>query len=77
MTFAEFTHSTDTAYNLAMLFLSSYERPANQDQPNRGTQAANWFTILSGGSNPTPPPISMKNDYIKLLLCDSLNGWKW
>lgn len=71
MTFAEFTHSTDTPYNLAMLFLSSYERPADPNQPNRGTQAENWFSVLTGA-------VSNANyDYIKLLLCDSLNGWKW
>jgi hypothetical protein len=75
MTFKEFTTSTDTAYNLAMLFLSSYERPANPDQPNRGTQAENWFTTLTGGTNPTPT--NKQNDMIKLLLADTINGWKW
>jgi hypothetical protein len=51
MTFAEFTQSTDTAYNLAMLFLSSYERPANPDQPKRGDQATYWYNNLQ--TNPS------------------------
>ena len=50
MTFLEWTQSTDTPYNLAMLFLTGYERPANQDQPNRGTQAETWFTWMGGVS---------------------------
>jgi len=50
MTFAEFTQSTDTAYNLAMLFLSKYERPANPNQPARGSQATAWFNLLTAGT---------------------------
>jgi hypothetical protein len=75
MTFTEFTQSTDTPYNLAMNFLSSYERPANPDQPNRGTQAENWFNTLTGGGTITPS--NDKTKLIKLLLADTLNGWKW
>lgn len=51
MTFQEFTQSTDTPYNLAMLFLSKYERPANPNQPIRGTQAEAWYTTLTGGGS--------------------------
>lgn len=54
MTFDEFTKSTDTPYNLAMNFLAHYERPANPDQPWRGTQADNWYTFLSGIEPPSP-----------------------
>lgn len=49
MTFAQFTQSTDTPYNLGLKFLSAYERPANPDQPERGTQAEYWFDSLEGG----------------------------
>jgi hypothetical protein len=81
MTFEEFTHSTDTPYNLAMLFLSSYERPAEPNQPNRGTQAEYWYTNLGGGGiiiDPNPPPQTNKNkDVVKMLLADTLNGWRW
>lgn len=51
MTFSQFTQSTDTPYNLAMLFLSSYERPANPNQPTRGTQADYWFNNLDGSGS--------------------------
>jgi hypothetical protein len=48
MTFAQFTQSTDTPYNLAMLFLKKYERPLNPNQPKRGTQANFWYEYLTG-----------------------------
>jgi hypothetical protein len=47
-TFAEFTQSMLSAYNLAMYFLWHYERPAVKEQPARGTQAENWYTFLGG-----------------------------
>lgn len=50
MTFSQFTKSTDSAYNLAMIFISAYERPANPNQPARGTQAQHWFDTLAAGS---------------------------
>ena len=49
MSFYEFTQSTDTPYNLGIMFLTYYERPANPNQPQRGTQAENWFSLLNGG----------------------------
>lgn len=48
MTFKEFTKSTKSAYDLAMVFIASYERPANPTQPERGTQAEYWFKTLTG-----------------------------
>ena len=44
--FSDFTHSQDTAYNLAMAFLTNYERPADPNQPIRGTQAEAWYNFL-------------------------------
>lgn len=51
MTFEEFTQSTDSAYNLAMMFIKAYERPLVPNQPIRGTQAENWFNTLTGGGS--------------------------
>jgi hypothetical protein len=59
MSFAEFTQSTDSAYNLAMLFISAYERPYDPDQPQRGTQAEYWFANLTGGTTNPPPETSV------------------
>jgi hypothetical protein len=53
MSFLEFTKSNDTANNLAMKFISAYERPANPNQPDRGTQADYWFSHLTGTGTPT------------------------
>lgn len=46
--FEEFKNSTDTPYNLGLAFLANYERPADPNQPNRGTQAEQWFEFLGG-----------------------------
>jgi hypothetical protein len=83
MTFEQFTQSTDTAYNLAMLFLAHYERPANPNQPNRGTQAEYWSEVLTGSDSviggALPPPSEKDKSYqvVSMLLTDSLHGWKW
>jgi len=45
-TFREFTQSTDTANNLALLFLKWYKKPANPNQPKRGAQAEYWYKTL-------------------------------
>lgn len=53
MSFTEFTQSTDTPYNLAMVFIANYERPLNPNQPIRGEQAEEWYTYFNG-ITPTP-----------------------
>lgn len=47
LSFAEFAVSTDSPYNLALAFIRNYERPADANQPNRGTQAEYWFNNLA------------------------------
>lgn len=56
MTFKEFTKSKKSPYDLGMLFLKHYERPAEPNQPKRGAQAEYWFNALKG-SEPIPKPI--------------------
>jgi hypothetical protein len=81
--FKQFTQSTDTAYNLGLDFLAHYERPADPNQPIRGTQAQHWFdTLTVGGSPPggggtgggggTTPPPSTKNNLVTLYLTGAL-----
>lgn len=48
ISFAQFKVSTQTPEYLAQAFLKCYERPANQNQPNRSTQARYWYDTLSG-----------------------------
>lgn len=48
MTFKQFTQSKKSAYDLAMIFISHYERPAEPNQPARGTQAEYWYKNLKG-----------------------------
>lgn len=48
LSFAAFAKSTQTPEYLAQAFLLNYERPADQDQPARSTQARKWFTYLGG-----------------------------
>lgn len=54
LSFYEFSVSTLSPYNLGMAFLLNYERPLNQNQPNRGRQAEYWYEFLTG--NPPQPP---------------------
>ena len=60
--FAEFTQSTDTPYNLALAFLANYERPADPNQPARGTQAEYWYEFLVG-LPPIPTIIRKKKKF--------------
>ncbi len=48
MSFYQYTKSLDSPYNLAMVFITNYEKPKNPNQPIRGTQAQHWFDVLSG-----------------------------
>lgn len=90
MTFQEFKVSTDTPEYLAQAFLRNYERPADQNQPNRSTQARYWWDNLSGTGiitdptdptdpDPTNPPTDGKSDLdkalIHMLLSNSFHGW--
>lgn len=60
LTFAQFKVSAKSASYLAQAFLLNYERPADQTQPARSTQAERWYTLLKGtesGETPdTPTP---------------------
>jgi murein DD-endopeptidase MepM/ murein hydrolase activator NlpD len=48
LSFAEFKISSESPEYLGQAFLRNYERPADQTQPNRSTQARYWFDNLSG-----------------------------
>ncbi|UTC25178.1 peptidase [Cytobacillus phage Bfsp1] len=63
--FETFSKSTQSVEYLADAFLKCYERPADQNQPNRGTQARYWYDNLSGEGGgtvnfiyPTDCPVS-------------------
>lgn len=71
LSFAEFKTSTRSPSYLANAFLLNYERPADQSQPARATQAEAWFTLLSGGEAPpidTPQDSVQKSKSMGLLL---------
>lgn len=53
--FQEFKESTDNPYKLGIAFLRNYERPANPNQEQRGIQAMEWYTFLTGIVPPFPP----------------------
>jgi hypothetical protein len=48
LSFKEFTLSTETPEYLAQAFLKNYERPYDQNQPNRSSQARYWWDNLKG-----------------------------
>lgn len=66
ISFTEFSRSNDTPYNLAMLFITAYERPAEPNQPLRGQQAEYWANVLdvSGGGQQPHPPTEMNKVFI-------------
>ena len=53
LTFHQYISSNLSPYQLAMIFNANYERPANPNQPARGTYATNWCNILSGKTERT------------------------
>ena len=57
LSFSEFRVSELDPHYLGMAFLRNYERPADQDQPERGEQAVYWFNSLDGSGiiDPTDP----------------------
>ena len=58
--FAQFKVSTKSPNYLAMAFLANYERPAEPNQPWRGTQAEAWYEFLTGEPAPVDPSKPMK-----------------
>ena len=72
--FKEFIQSTDTPYNLALAFLSNYERPADPNQPARGTQAEKWYEFLTGIVPPEPKPNKKANKFKWVLYANKLRN---
>lgn len=64
MSFEEFTKSTQSPEYLADVFLRNYERPANINQPIRGTQAKAWYDFLKNWK-PVLPNTNDPNGIIK------------
>jgi len=56
ITLAEFLKSTLDVGTLANYFLWYYEHPAVTIQPNRATQAREWYEFLGGVTPPQPQP---------------------
>lgn len=55
MTANEYMHSNESAYNLGMIWLNNFERPANRNQPARGQQAQYWFQYFQNHGGTTAP----------------------
>lgn len=62
MSFREFTQSDGDIKMLADVWLRNYERPANLNQPQRGTQAVTWYNYLYGDMPPKPPDVDPTPD---------------
>lgn len=48
-------------YELADAFLKNFERPANQNQPIRGSHAEYWLNAFSGSSSISDGPVIVEN----------------
>ncbi len=82
LSFMEFKTSQATPEYLAQAFLRNYERPADQNQPNRSTQAKYWWDNLTGEGTIDPDAgggggqkRSGKNAVIHMLLANTIRGW--
>ena len=68
--FKDFTKSKGDPYALAIEFLANYERPADPNQPIRGTQAKQWYEYLKNwdpvlpGSGEMPGEEKKKSKWI-------------
>lgn len=68
-TFAQFKVSTKSPNYLGLAFLANYERPAEPNQPFRGTQAEAWYEFLTGEPAPVDPSTpGKKRKSMSLLL---------
>ena len=74
ISFKEFKESTDTPYNLAIAFLTNYERPADPNQPSRGKQAEKWFEYLGGIKPPVPPTKLKRKKFPWVLYANKLRN---
>ena len=61
--FEEFTQSIDNPYDLAIAFLTNYERPLDPNQPIRGQQALIWYDYLGGIIPPTPTETTKRRKF--------------
>lgn len=65
--FDGFTKSLLSPYTLGMLFLVHYERPGDQNQPQRGTQSENWYNLLDFEGGIIIPPVRTKKSKLIYL----------
>lgn len=63
LTFQQFAISNESIPYLTRCFLLNYEKPANLVQPQRETQAQNWYNFLIGNSVASYYPPHMKLIY--------------
>lgn len=72
LSFKDFKTSTETPEYLAQAFLKNYERPRDQNQPDRSTQARYWFDNLTGEGSITPGEPGEPDDTKKKYLVSQL-----
>lgn len=70
LNFADFKTSEEDISYLANAFLVNYERPADQEQPARASQALAWYDVLKGldAGNDEEKPKPAKENKLPLWL---------
>ncbi|CRH18690.1 MAG: phage tail tip lysozyme [Carnobacterium sp.] len=63
LNFRQYTQSSQSPTYLAAAFISNYERPANNNQPQRGVWAEEWFRNLNGSVNPPTGTARLDQQY--------------
>lgn len=74
MSYKDFKHSTRSPEDLAIIYLTNYERPLNPYQPIRGTQAREWYNFLRNvepvvpeGAESIAPPKTKEVFWMKIV----------
>lgn len=76
ITWSNFIHSSQSANYLALAFLANFERPANSNQPIRGTYATNWYNYLSSWAPEAPDGATGSGtSYSNKLQLELVNGF--
>lgn len=74
-TWDSFKKSTKSASYLAMCYLANFERPANSNQPIRGTYATKWYNYLKDWETDVPDGnVGTEIEYENKLQLTCVNG---
>lgn len=80
MTFQEYAASTQSAENLASVWMKNYEKAGDEQEALRRSYAASWYTFITGQPapppEPTPDPEPTGQDQVPVWMMFGMNKWQ-